>query len=164
MSECCETSCNPPAAVPSFCKECGHKGHTVQRITPECLLLPERKPQLLASQYYYCPNASCDVVYFSNDAGAYFYKSDLSVRVGQKETEDPIPVCYCFAHTRESVWVEIEKTGKSTVQADITAKVKAGLCRCEQTNPQGSCCLGNVSKAVKEGFSRCSLESERSTN
>ena len=31
----------------------------------------------------------------------------------------------------------------------IKAEVKAGTCRCEMTNPEGVCCLGDVSKEVK---------------
>lgn len=149
--DCCKPK-EPSAAESATCKKCNHKGRSVQRITPESLLLSEALAKLDDSQYYYCPSESCDVVYFSNEGDSYFHKSDLSVRVGQKEVDDPVTVCYCFGHTRQSVCEEIRKTGKSTVQADITAKVKAGLCSCETKNPQGSCCLGNVGKAVKAGM------------
>lgn len=154
MSDCCKSPAQAERADLAICKECTQKGRTVQRITPDSLLKPEPKAKLGPSQYYWCPNEICDVVYFSNVDGVYFFKTDLTVRVGQKESEDPIPVCYCFGHTRQSVWDEIRKNGKSTAQADISAKVKAGLCRCEVTNPQGSCCLGNVAKAVQEGFAK----------
>lgn len=152
MSDCCQSKGETGESMSTSCKKCGHKGRSVQRVTPESLLLPESCAKLNDSQYNYCPSESCDVVYFSNEGDSYFHKSDLSVRVGQKEVDDPVTVCYCFGHTRQSVCEEIRKTGKSTVQADITAKVKAGLCSCETTNPQGSCCLGNVSKAVTAGF------------
>ncbi len=154
MPDCCKSPLQRERADLAVCKECGLKGRAVQRITPESLLLEDRKARLGPSQYYYCASATCGVVYFSNEDDIYFQKTDLRVRVGQKETEDPILVCYCFGHTRASVWEEIENTGASTVEADIKEKVRAGLCACEIKNPQGSCCLGNVGKAVKEGFAR----------
>ncbi len=154
MSDCCKSPAQPETADLAVCEECSQKGRAVQRITLESLLLEERKDILGPNQYYFCVNHACGVVYFSNEDGVYFHKGDLQVRVGQKETEDPISVCYCFGHTRANVWEEIRKTGKSTVEADIKEKVKAGLCACEIKNPQGSCCLGNVGKAVKEGFAR----------
>ncbi len=49
-------------------------------------------------------------------------------------------------------WDEIKNTGKSTAVESITKEVKAGNCFCERSNPQGTCCLGNVSKAVKDGL------------
>lgn len=154
MSDCCKSPVQPEKADLAICKDCGQKGRAVQRITPESLLLEDRNARLGPSQYYFCSSATCGVVYFSNEDGIYFHKADLRVRVGQKETEDPIPVCYCFGHTRASVWEEIRTAGQSTVGADIKAKVKAGLCACEIKNPQGSCCLGNVAQAVQKGFAK----------
>ncbi len=40
-------------------------------------------------------------------------------------------------------------TGNTDIQAIITERVKAGECRCEETNPSGGCCLGAVAKAIK---------------
>lgn len=154
MSDCCKSPEQPERTDLAVCKQCAQKGRAVQRVTPESVLLEDRKDRLGPGQYYFCSSPTCGVVYFSNEDGIYFQKADLRVRVGQKETEDPISVCYCFGHTRASVWEEIANTGKSTVEADIKEKVKAGLCACEIKNPQGSCCLGNVGKAVKEGFAR----------
>ena len=44
---------------------------------------------------------------------------------------------------------EIRATGKCTIPKNITAEMKAGNCACEIRNPQGSCCLGNVTAAIK---------------
>jgi hypothetical protein len=80
-----------------------------------------------------------------------FRKRDLAVRVGLKEPDDPTaPACYCFGWTPRKILEELERTGKSTVIEQIKAQVKAGNCYCEVTNPQGSCCLGNVAKAVQK--------------
>jgi len=86
---------------------------------------------------------------------ALFRKADLSVPVGLKEPQNlKAPVCYCFGWTPEKIQAEIRNTGKSTVIEQIKAQVQAGNCYCEITNPQGSCCLGNVSQAVKQAFMR----------
>ena len=67
-----------------------------------------------------------------------------------KETDDPIPLCYCFNFSRADVRREVAETGSCSIPARITADVKAGRCACEVKNPSGSCCLGEVNKAVKD--------------
>ena len=96
--------------------------------------------------YWFCATPDCPVVYFSGDGKSVFRKPDLTVRVGIKEKEDPIPLCYCFGWDRRRIREEIVKTGKSTAVETIAREVKAGNCFCERSNPQGSCCLGNVAK------------------
>lgn len=98
---------------------------------------------------FFCATASCPVVYFGRSPDSRFTRDDLTVRVGIKETEDPIPVCYCFDHTRASVREELDRTGTSTVVERIRAGIQAGNCRCESKNPSGHCCLGEVTRVVK---------------
>ncbi len=76
-------------------------------------------------------------------------KADLRVRVGLKETADPVPVCYCFGFTEGMLLEEIQTIGHSSIPQRIAAEIKADNCACEVRNPQGSCCLGNVKAAVK---------------
>jgi len=121
-------------------------------ITLEHLLTAQARTRLLDASYFFCRGMSCDVVYFTADGESVFTKPDLTVPVTQKDPGDAVPVCYCFGHTRASIYDEIRRTGTSTVVADITRRVQAGECACERTNPQGSCCLGNVSQAVKHGL------------
>jgi len=120
----------------------------------EHLLLDERVPRIGEGPYYFCATPTCRTVYFSAPPDAVFVKADLKVRVGIKETEDPIPICYCFGHTRASAWEEIARTGKSTVIASIKREVKAGRCQCEIKNPSGKCCLGDVTRVIQEGLRR----------
>ncbi len=61
-------------------------------------------------------------------------------------------VCYCFAVTEADLRREIAETGRSTAAAEITEHVRAGRCACEVKNPQGSCCLGNVARAIREAM------------
>lgn len=147
---CCEV--HPPQKCgPAKCPECGELGKTVQRITLGALLKPARRPEIRKEkEFCFCKNASCDVVYFIPQR-VLFQKDDLSVPVGLKEPQNPkAPVCYCFGWTPEKIHAEIQATGQSTVMDKIKAQIKAANCYCEVTNPQGSCCLGNVSRAVQE--------------
>ena len=146
MAECCE----PKRQTKAYCPECANKGKPVQRITLENLL--KEPPKIQDESYWFCTTPECSVVYFSLDGKQIFHKPDLKVRVGIKEKEDPIPLCYCFGWDCQRLWNEIKQTGKSTAVESITREVKEGNCFCERSNPQGTCCLGNVSKVAKEGI------------
>jgi len=101
--------------------------------------------------YYFCEAPGCDVVYFPLDPGGpIFHRSDLLVRVGVKETEDPIPVCYCFGFTRKDIRDEIAETGRSTILARVKAEVQGDNCACEVKNPSGKCCLGTIARIARE--------------
>ena len=147
---CCEF--HPPKACPSTpCPSCGGKGNTVTRLTLGALLKPARRIAIShQDEFCFCKTPTCDAVYFVSGK-VLFRKDDLAVKVGLKEPHDPTaPVCYCFGWTPQKIQAELETVGKSTVIDQIKAQVKAGNCYCEVTNPQGSCCLGNVAKAVQE--------------
>lgn len=149
---CCEL--HPPRACPPTpCPQCGAKGSAVARITLGALLKPEARPRIpVQDAFCFCKTPSCEVVYFS-DGQALFQKDNLAVPIGLKEPGNPTaPVCYCFGWTPEKIRAELAATGRSTVIDQIKAQVKAGNCYCEVTNPQGSCCLGNVAKAVQEAM------------
>lgn len=148
MLDCCTDKA--PAMCRAGCPECGAAARTVGQATLASLLVAQAVACVDSrSQYFFCRTPGCPVVYFTPGRAARFQKADLRVRVGLKETEPPIPVCYCFGHTLESVADEIQRTGRSTVVERIKAEVKAGNCACEVKNPEGSCCLGNVGQAVK---------------
>lgn len=151
MSQCCSVPQNPDTGL-AICRECGHKGQSVLRNTLEYILKDERRKELQDADYLFCTTATCEVVYFSNETQQYFRKGDVRVRVGIKETEDPVPVCYCFGYTQDRIFREIRESGASTALTYITEKVKAGQCRCETENPSGRCCLGEVNKTVKAGL------------
>ncbi len=152
MSECCSVpkTDSPPAVM--ACPSCGNRSKQVDTLTVKSLVrrLPFAMPQ---AQYYFCDAPGCDVVYFASHADApSFGRSDLSVRVGAKETEDPIPVCYCFGLSREDISAEARQTGRSGVAELIKTEVKAGNCACEIKNPSGKCCLGDVTRAVQDAI------------
>lgn len=141
-----------PGAMPCPC--CGAAGQPVKPITLRALLKPESAAQVRDEGSYFscgasCGAAACDVVYFAPGSQV-FLKADLAVRVGSKESAPPRPLCYCFGHTMESVAAEIERTGRSTVIADIRRRMQEEGCSCETKNPAGRCCLGTVEQFVRE--------------
>ncbi|MBI4455800.1 MAG: copper chaperone Copz family protein [Acidobacteria bacterium] len=148
MSDCCSTASPAASRSARICPACQNKGKPVQLITVRSLVRPERRPEIQEIQHYYCPTPTCDIVYFSAATTSRFHKDNLTVRVGAKETVDPIPVCYCFGHTEGSIHQEIEATGKSSAEESIRAAIKAGECTCETSNPAGACCLGDVRAAI----------------
>jgi hypothetical protein len=155
MSDCCsvnEKSSAAPAVM--ACPVSGGRCKQVNILTVRSLVrhIPLGMPE---TQYYFCEMPECEAVYFPLDPKApSFRRGELMVRVGAKETEDPITICYCFGFTRQDIWDEICSTGKSTAAERITAEVEAGRCACEVRNPSGKCCLGDITRAAKEGLSR----------
>ncbi len=151
MSDCCSVNAKSDnAPVVMSCPVNGARSKQVDMLTVKSLVrqLPLGMPN---TQYYFCATPGCDVVYFPLDPRApLFRRGDLIVRVGSKETADPIPVCYCFGFTRKDIQAEIAEAGDSTIANRVSAEVKAGTCACEVKNPSGKCCLGTVARVVKD--------------
>lgn len=147
MTGCCAV---PHTGTPPMCPMNGQTTRPVSRKTVESLLKPEAKADIKPQPYYFCDAPDCDTVYVSALGDHLITKDKLSVRVGIKETEDPIPLCYCFGYDRKAVREDIKAKGATDIPKIITQRVKAGECRCEETNPSGGCCLGNVAKAIKQ--------------
>jgi len=147
MAGCCAV---PHSGTPPVCPMNGQTTRPVSRKTLESLLKPEVKERLKPQPYYFCDAPDCDAVYISALGDHLITKDQLTVRVGIKETEDPVPLCYCFGYDRRNVREDIKAKGSTEIPKVITQRVKAGECRCEETNPSGGCCLGNVAKAIKQ--------------
>lgn len=160
--------CCTPAADPegkAVCPTCGNHGKPVAPETLRALLQPSLQSQVQDATYRFCASSTCPVVYFLPGTAQTFVREQLTVRVGVKETSAPRPLCYCFGHSEESLREECLRTGKSTAVAAIQAAIKAGTCRCEITNPQGNCCLGDVLKVLKavQAFSLSSRNQSKKT-
>ncbi len=158
--------CNLPESAgidANRCRQCGAQGRKVQLETMESLLKPEALDGRRDTTYFFDRTPGCEVVYFSNQADSYFAKDELRVRVGIKESESPVPICYCFGHTAESARKEILETGRSTVADRITAAVQAGDCACEIKNPSGTCCLGEVNQVMSRIQKELELDSVAET-
>ena len=148
MHGCCSGSCEIEKSA-DVCQRCDARGQAVTCETLEALLTRDALARLQGGPYFFDRSPGCEVVYFSKN-DSYFAKRDLRVRVGIKESDPSIPICYCFGHTIESARFEIQATDRSTVAARITKEIQVGNCACEVKNPSGGCCLGEVIKAVKE--------------
>ena len=147
--DCCAPKGRDAARVP--CPGCGQVGRPVESVTVEAILPTGRAAGLLEPRF--CRTRECGVLYYGND-GRSAHKKDASVRVGLKESDAALPVCYCFGFSRADIEREIAETGGCTIATHITAEVKAGKCACEIKNPAGVCCLGEVNREIKEAMLR----------
>jgi len=136
------------------CPACGAEGKRVKTITLRSLLRPEKQAAVGEGQYFFCGSMGCKTVYFTEEGEKAFSTSDLTVRVGVKESSPPRPVCYCFDHSIEGVFDEVERTGRSTVVDDIRMRIQEEGCSCETKNPQGGCCLGAVESVARAAHAR----------
>jgi hypothetical protein len=144
--DCCSSS-SITEEVRINCPSCKNKGKNVQLITLKSLLkasaLETFEPD---TSYFFCPNPSCSTVYFSETHLQTFTEDNMKVPVYQKNPSIDVPVCYCFDWTRERL---IQAVGYNKQPADqIKAHVQAGRCGCEFNNPQGACCLCNVTTFI----------------
>lgn len=151
MGDCCSTAkdaaCSLPQSKPGFCPACGQKGKPMATLTVKSLVRDHTRVPA-DGDYSLCRTPDCETVYFSGQL--MFRKPELKVRVGIKEHEDPIPLCYCFEYTRADVRRDLEELGKTEIPTRIKSEVQAGFCACEVKNPSGNCCLGDVVRAVQE--------------
>jgi hypothetical protein len=132
------------------CPACSGRALKVEPLTVRALIKPGLEDKVAEETYLYCPSPSCDVVYSSvTTTGQRFLRSDVRVRVGEKESAPPIHVCYCFDWTVGDIQCEIERSSMTSIPERIKEKIKQGFCHCETMNPRGICCLGAVNRAVE---------------
>jgi hypothetical protein len=152
--DCCTTGAPPTIAVPKdereyVCASCRAESRTVTRKTVLLMLKHECFDSMGDGEYRFCGHPECDVVYFAESGGAVFTTDDLRVRVGLKEKEDPVPLCYCFGFDEADARAELRDTGQCSIPERVSALIRRGMCACVERNPSGTCCLGEVNKAVK---------------
>ncbi len=147
-------ACCSPAAQKKHrggvCPVNRQKGQSVDSETLRHLIRSSKRGEVKDAGYCFCKAPDCDTVYYHPESGQCFEKGDLIVRVGLKETEDPVWVCYCFGISKKMIVDEITRTGKSASGGRIRRDVAAGNCACEIKNPSGRCCLGEVLAVEKE--------------
>ena len=151
MNCCAELDALPvelsPVGSERGCLSCQSPGRIVPFRTMLLMLKPELFDQVGESQYRFCASPDCRVVYFSRERS--FTTEDLRVSVGQKEKDGPILVCYCFGFYEQDLRAEIRTNGHTTIPERISALIRERMCACEERNPAGACCLGEVTQAVK---------------
>ncbi|MBI2388590.1 MAG: (2Fe-2S)-binding protein [Deltaproteobacteria bacterium] len=147
-AEPCEDDARASRGNAASCPGCGAVGRPVANATLEAILPREAALGLLVIERRFCGSRDCDILYYGAD-GRSVHKRQALVRVGAKEAEDPIPVCYCFGFTRDQIRAEILATGGSSILQRVKEAIRAGECRCERANPSGGCCLGELSAVAK---------------
>lgn len=153
---CCQTDAPAAETAPASlddagrgCVRCGSVSRLVTRRTVLLMLRPGLFDRAGEGEYRFCTDSDCRVVYFTEGEGPCFTTDDLRVRVGLKEREDPVPLCYCFGFDERDAREEIARTGQCSIPRRISALIKQGMCACLERNPSGACCLGEVNRTVK---------------
>ena len=147
MSSCCCPEKSPETLAAAHCPESGSLGKAVDRRTVKALLTEAALQRLAHGEYRFCPDAACDVVYFSL-RGPHFTTADVRVAVWQKLPFGARQLCYCFGESEASIRADIDATGASSAVARIRELIAADRCACDVRNPRGACCLGDVIAAV----------------
>ncbi len=148
MTSCCSVDDGEGATATATCPRCAQPGRRVERITLKALLKPDALERLSPVPHRFCPAPACEVVYFGPEC--IFIREDVNVAVFQKERPGERTVCYCFDVTESDLRRELVEGGRPTASERITDLIKADRCACEVRNPQGSCCLGNVTSVVED--------------
>lgn len=132
------------------CPSCGRSGRAVNPVTVATLATKKILERLTSTAgFHFCATEDCEVVWFQPSSGILIPRDDCRVRVGLKDGPGPRPLCYCFGHTVEELEADIRTRGYSAIPAEISAKCRQGLGRCEENNPRGSCCLGDVNRVMQ---------------
>jgi len=150
MEQLVINSCNAAGGAP-LCPRCGQEGRSVGSVTIESLVSPAARTRLRSLDgFRFCATPACDVAYFHPASSELISCLDVVVPVFQKSTDPGRLVCYCFQHTVAAIQREVRATGSSPIATDIKTNCAQGLDDCVHTNPQGSCCLGNVQRVICE--------------
>ena len=147
MPNCCSASGGATAMPIAFCPVSGAKGSLVERETLKALLTSEAASSLSDAPHRFCSDPECPVVYFAEN-GLTYSTADIRVKVWQKEPIGARVVCYCFGENESDIRSEIERCGTSDAVTRVREQIRAGRCACEERNPRGVCCLGEVAAAV----------------
>src|SRR5579862_9547906 len=97
---CCQGNSEADrAGGASACPACGEVGRPIRTITLKHLVKPGFVDIVARPGFLICAKPNCEVLYFHAD-GARITKTDVTVRVGFKERDEPILLCYCFGFTQ----------------------------------------------------------------
>ncbi|MEK4010203.1 putative iron-sulfur cluster-binding metallochaperone [Peribacillus sp. FSL M8-0224] len=150
MEDCCSNLKTTKIDNNGNCPSCENKAKNVKLITLKSLLRPSALETLNAKEnHYFCSTEDCEVVYFDTSKKKYIV-SDIKVAVHQKNDSVTTPICYCFDCTKEKIKQFVEKGINPNPVEHIRENIKENRCGCEVNNPQGSCCLGNVTKFTNQ--------------
>ena len=99
--------------------------------------------------WHVCLSHTCRVAYYATERSISIDEV-LEIVPHKKGSADP-KICFCFeyriSHLARSV------TGDTSVHPivqEIRARCREGLGRCETKNPEGRCCLGNITELLRD--------------
>ncbi len=95
-----------------------------------------------ADEWSFCTTAACPTAYYAGETE--IARDAVRVPIFQKESAEDRLVCYCFDHSVRDVRAATRADATNAIVEEIMQACRRGLDRCEKTNPQGRCCLGNV--------------------
>ena len=147
MAECCSAQSDPVARTQATCSQCGSAGVRVEMLTVKSLLTQMALRRLVPAPFYLCLEPVCPVVYFTN-SGQEYPTTDVRVVPWQKQPAGRRTICYCFDENEPSMLHEMAHTGRCAAIQRIRDHIAAARCACEVRNPRGTCCLGDLVKAV----------------
>ena len=138
MSDCC----NNPQVTSAKTAVCPVNGRTYKHIAQKTLLHQISKPwqKDLHKDYYYCSDADCDVVYFSNQ-GDIIGRDDIRPANSHQSSDATATVCYCFDVSTADIRSE---SSKIQIRNYIIEQTKNHICECSIRNPSGCCCLKDI--------------------
>ena len=139
---------DPEGSEAQCCRNCKGQSRPVSRKTVLLMVKPHLLELAMTGSYSFCSARDCSVVYFEDKGSQQFTVADLRIRAGLKVNDDPIPLCYCFGFDEKHIRDEIEQTGNTSVPEKVSRLIREGLCACDDRNPSGMCCLGEVNKAA----------------
>ena len=159
MANCCDSRTGSATAARATCCDCGSKGLAVDLVTARALLTEVALRRLTSAPLHFCQEPTCSAVYFTTD-GQVYSGADLRVPVWQKEPAGRRRICYCFDENEESMLRELVETGRCGAVQRVRDHIGADRCACEVRNPRGTCCLGDLIKAVARLEADCISEIE----
>jgi hypothetical protein len=126
----------------ALCKVCAGESHKVRQVTLGNHVKEISWPLVWDEGFYFCESSDCP-------------KEDIKTRVGIKETEAPVPVCYCMNVLEETILKEIVVKRCCDSLEDIKEYTKARTGKlCHITNPSGKCCGGHVAAVIEKGLTQ----------
>ena len=100
------------------------------------------------------------MVYFTTE-GQVYTTQDVRVLVWQKEPEGDRRICYCFDENEAAMGRELIETGRCGALQRVRDHIAADRCACEVRNPRGTCCLGDLMKALARIQAGCASVVEK---
>ncbi|HMQ32081.1 MAG TPA: hypothetical protein PKD53_15235 [Chloroflexaceae bacterium] len=144
---CVPVACAVPAVGAGDCPGCHYRGRQVALLTVQAQVAISLRV-LGPSPYHFCATPGCEVVYYAAGSPP-ILRRQMREQVFQKEHTPDVLVCYCFRYSLDMLQ-RSDEVGRAAILADIIAGTRQGQCACELRNPQGSCCLGNVRRLLRD--------------